>query len=104
MTLRDSDEKCNSILKREHDGDNEASSLKRSKPEIFEEPNFLRHGPTSRGVARYIYPDTCRPSNPQYGFNREIFMNDVRRKLALEGKRVVLAPRFLCVSSSVRTH
>ncbi|KAH8113384.1 hypothetical protein DFH11DRAFT_1775143 [Phellopilus nigrolimitatus] len=83
----------------------DTSLLKRFKLERTKEPVKLETSdeglqvPTkscTRGVERIVpYPSNCRPNTENYGWNRRQLVLNVKRLLAVKGKRVYGVPRFL---------
>lgn len=59
----------------------------------------VRNKPLNRGVERISpYPTECRPTQPYYDWHRRQLIKDVTERLAIQGRRIVGLPRFLCVS------
>lgn len=59
----------------------------------------IRNKPLNRGVERISpYPTECRPTQPYYDWHRRQLIKDVTERLAIQGRRIVGLPRFLCVS------
>lgn len=86
----------------------EAEAIKKIKLEELEvlktedlqdELPQVRNKPLNRGVERISpYPTECRPTQPYYDWHRRQLIKDVTERLAIQGRRIVGLPRFLCVS------